>query len=104
MRRPSGPGGGSEYAEALSVTRDCFHDVIVAGAAADIALEITRNSFLSQDPLATNHVQGAHDHPRRAKSALQCVAILESGLQWMQLPIFGNALNGRNFCAIGLNC
>src|SRR3546814_19329610 len=46
-------------------------DVVVAGAAADVAFQLVANGILVRVRMALHEVDGAHDHARRAEAALQ---------------------------------
>src|SRR5580692_5564126 len=57
-------------AHRLGAGRDRLDDIVVARAAADIALELLADRmFLEIVALAAHHVDGGHDHARRAISA-----------------------------------
>ena len=47
--------------------------------------------------------RSGHDHSRRAKSALQPVALRKSNLNGVQVRPFGQALDGCDLGAIGLH-
>src|SRR3954447_8391811 len=68
-------GGGQLRATAVHyVLRRCdrLDDVVVAGAAAEIALETLTDFLLRQAVRMLLHqVDGRHDHARRAEAALQ---------------------------------
>src|SRR5476649_179641 len=56
-------------------------DVVIAGAAAEIAVEFMTDGFFIQFiALAPDHVDRGHHHARRAKSALQPVVLAEGFL------------------------
>lgn len=72
-----------------------FDDVVVAGAATDIAVELVADRFLVQiASVARNHVDGRHHHAWRAEAALQAVVFLEGSLNRMQLTVAGKPLDG----------
>src|SRR5262245_13038973 len=57
---------------------DRLHDVVVAGAAADVALELLADGLVVEAvALALHHVDRRHDHARRAEAALQAVIVAE---------------------------
>src|SRR6185295_9155914 len=61
-------------------------DVVIAGAAADIALELLPHGGLVEAAAVARHdVDRAHDHARRAIAALQAVIVAECRLHRMQL-------------------
>ena len=81
--RRLGGGVGAHLARAL---RDRLDDVVVAGAAADIAFELVADRRLVEVvALAVDHIDRGHDHARRAIAALQAVIVLERLLHRMQL-------------------
>src|ERR671937_328139 len=67
---------------------DGLDDVLVAGAAAEVALEPAPDLPIRQ-PVAVRAEQldAGHDHARRAKPALERVTLPERLLQRMQLPV-----------------
>src|SRR5690606_5018567 len=67
---------------------DRLHDVVVAGAAADVALELVADRVLVEalaEPV--HHVDRGHDHARRAEAALEAVVLVESLLHRMQRAV-----------------
>src|SRR5579872_6235641 len=74
---------------------DRFDDVVIAGAAADIALELMPDRRLVE-PLAepSHDIDGGHDHARRAEAALQPVILVESLLHGMEFAVAGEPLDG----------
>src|SRR4051812_23835401 len=65
-------------AHRLGRRQNCLHDVVVAGAAADVALELVADGlFVELSVIAADHVDGGHDHARRAEAALQSVMLAE---------------------------
>src|SRR5919109_1713592 len=83
---------------------DGLDDVLVAGAAADVALEPVPDLGLGQ-PVAvrTEELDAGHDHPRRAEAALERVALPEGLLERMQLAVPRQALDRRDLAAVGLD-
>ena len=80
-KRPCAPPG-----HRLRGGEDRLDDVVVAGAAADIAFELGAHGRLVEPVrMAADHVVGGHDHARRAEAALQAVMLLEGRLHRMQL-------------------
>src|SRR6202171_2819230 len=74
----------------------CGDDVVIAGAAADVAFQLLADGGLVElGPLAVNHVDGRHDHARRAEAALQAVVVAEGLLHGVQLRSLGETLDGR---------
>src|ERR1700747_278938 len=67
---------------------DRFDDVVVAGAAADIALEFFADGpLLERVALAVPQVDRGHDHAGRAEAALQAMVLAERLLHRMQLAV-----------------
>ena len=74
---------------------------MIAGAAADVALEFVADRVLVQGlALALHHVDGRHDHARRAEAALQAVVFAEGFLHRMQFAVLGQAFDGGNCDAV----
>src|ERR1051325_5779752 len=90
-------------AHSLRSVFDRAEDVVVAGAAADVAFEFVANALPIELWLAVDHVDGGHDHPRRAKAALESVVVAEGLLDGMELSILGKCLAGQDVCALGLH-
>src|SRR3546814_20335133 len=59
-------------------------DVVVAGAAADVAFQLVANGILVRVRMALHEVDGTHDHARRAEAALQGMMLAEGFLHRMQ--------------------
>src|SRR5215813_9628400 len=79
-------------------------DVVVAGAAADIAFELMTNGRLVEPAAMPLHdVDRGHDHAGRAEAALQTVIVAERLLHRMQLVALGDAFNGRDMAPVGLS-
>src|SRR5262249_43212528 len=79
---------------------DGLDDVLVAGAAAEVALQTAPNLRLGQTrPVRAEQLRGGHDDPRRAETALQAVPLPESLLERMELAVAGQALDGRDLGA-----
>src|SRR5215469_18209609 len=84
--------------------RDSLHDIVVAGAAAEIAFELMADGLIVElVALAVHHVDGGHDHARRAIAALQAVMLAEGLLHGMQRSVGRReALDGGNIGAVDL--
>src|ERR671930_2012899 len=84
---------------------DGLDDVLVAGAAAEVALEPAPDLLVGQ-PVAVRaeELDAGHDHPRRAEAALERMALPEGLLQRMQLAVVGETLDRRDLAAVGLDC
>src|SRR5207237_661898 len=69
-------------------SRDRLDDVVVAGAAAEIAFELLADGVLVElVALAVDHVHRGHHYARRAEAALQAVMLAERLLHRMQRPV-----------------
>jgi hypothetical protein len=81
-------------------------DVLIAGAAADVAFQLVADGFFIQvtGAMAIDHVDRAHDHPWCTEAALQTVMLAESGLDRVQIVRTADAFQGDNLGAIGLSC
>src|SRR5208283_857722 len=76
-------------------------DVVVAGAAADVAFErVADRGLVEFRALAIDEVDGRHDHARRAEAALQAMIVLEGLLHRVQLAVRGKALDRRHLRAV----
>src|SRR5574337_2033909 len=70
--------------------RDRFDDVVIAGAAADVALEpVPDRRLVEVCAFAIDEVDRGHDHARGAEPALQPVIVLERLLHRMQVAVLG---------------
>src|ERR1041385_5822966 len=78
-------------------------DVLIAGAAADVAFQLLADRRLVQiTAMPVHYVDGGHDHARRAVAALQAMIVAEGRLHRMQLLAFGDAFDGGDIGAVGL--
>src|ERR1700761_6952638 len=80
-----------------------LHDVLVAGAAAQVARYRPPHVFLGGIGVAVEQVLGRHHHPRRAEPALQAVLLPETLLDRVQLAGRGQALHGGDVTAVDLD-
>src|SRR5215472_14015769 len=87
----------------LGAGGDRLDDVLITGAAAEIAFELLANDLFGEIvTLAVNHVDRGHDHARRAKAALQPVMLAEGFLHWMQRrAIRREPFDGLDLMAVG---
>src|SRR5258708_12562490 len=60
------------------------HDVVVAGAAANVAGEVVTDFTLRRVRVFLEQLADTHDHPRCAEAALQSVMFVESPLDPLQ--------------------
>src|SRR5882672_754330 len=63
-----------------------LYDVLVAGAAAQVALEPVPDLVLRRVRIALEQVRGSHDHAGCAEAALQGVLLVERLLHRVQPP------------------
>src|SRR5438093_815588 len=78
-------------------------DVLVAGAAAEVARETLADLALRWRRVVLQQRHGRHDHPRRAEPALQPVLFPEAFLQRMQATVGREALDRGDRRAVGLD-
>src|SRR3954447_25189830 len=77
-------------------------DVLVAGAAAQVALEREPDLVLRQLPVGLlDDADRGHHHPRRAEAALEAVVLVEGPLDRMQRPVGREALDRQDLGAVG---
>src|SRR5205085_12129361 len=89
-------GGGVEHR---------FDDIVIAGAAADIAFQLVPDGLLVElAAMAMDDVDRRHDHARSTVTALQAVIVAESRLHRVQFVTFRDALDGGDAGACGLSC
>src|SRR5438552_1848575 len=83
---------------------DGLDDVLVAGAAADVALEPAPDLRIGE-PVAVRaeELDAGHDHPRRAEAALERVVLPEGLLERMELAGARETLDRRDLAAVGLD-
>jgi hypothetical protein len=87
----------------LGGTLHGLHDVMVASAAAEIALEAGTNLLLGWVRVASKEIVGGHDHARGAEAALQPVLDRKALLEWMQPPVLREPFDRENVGAVSLN-
>ena len=80
-----------------------LHNVVVAGAAAQVAVQSVTDFFFRGVWVLRKQVDGGHDHARRAETALKAVALLERLLNWVPFIFGRKTLNGRHLSAIDLD-
>src|SRR5579884_838444 len=78
-------------------------DVLVAGAATEVAVQRLSNLRLVGTPIALEQVDRRHDHSRRAIPALQAVLLDESLLDRMKRSIARQSLDGGEGGAVELD-
>src|SRR5690606_37388963 len=82
---------------------DRLHDVLVASAAAEVALQPVANLLFGRIRVALEQVGRGHDHAGRAVAALQAVLLPEAFLDRVQLAVLGHALDRRDLSTISLD-
>src|SRR5258705_7702478 len=81
-----------------------FDDIVVAGAAADVALQLMPDGILVEPAaVAIDDIDRRHDHARGAIAALQAVIVAECSLHRMQDVPLRDALDGGDIGAVGLS-
>ena len=85
-----------------SARLDGANDVLVSGAATQVSVQPLPYVLVVRVRISRNQVNRAHDHARRAKSALQSVVFPECRLHWMQFTFNSQPFDGRNISAFGL--
>src|SRR6185436_7777285 len=82
---------------------DGLHDIVIAGAAAEIAFELVADVGLGGLGIALDELRRRHDHARRAEAALEPVLLPESLLDRVELTVLRHSLDGRDLGPIGLD-
>jgi hypothetical protein len=82
---------------------DCVHNVLIAGATAEIPLKAVPDLSFSWIRVSFQNLLRHHNHARRTETALQCMFIPECFLDRVQIPITRQALNCENVFPVGLN-
>src|ERR1700742_1093532 len=87
--------GGLRDSHAPGGVKHRLDDVVVTGAAADIAFELLPDGrFVKLSAVAVHDIDRRHDHARRAVAALKSVIVAEGGLHRVQLIAFRDAFDG----------
>src|SRR5580765_884405 len=82
---------------------DRLDDVVIAGAAADVAVERLANLVFVRLRVLLQQVDRRHHHAGRAEPALQSVALAERRLHRVQLAVLAaEALDRRDLGALDL--
>src|SRR3974390_734775 len=80
------------------------NNIVIAGAAANIAVQLLANRRLVEVvPVASNHIDGGHNHARRAEAALEPVLLMKSSLHRMKFVAVRQAFEGRPRCSVILD-
>ncbi len=90
-------------AHLLGSPQDCLDDVLVAGAAAEVAGQCPANLVLRRVGVPLEQGLGRHHHAGRAEAALESVLLLEALLDRMQLARGGQTLDRLDLVAIRLH-
>src|ERR1700683_1079813 len=96
--------GGLRDLHAARGVEDRFDDVVIAGAAADVALKLLAQRHLIEiRSMAVDGVNRGHDPSGLTVPAWQSVIIAEGSLHRMQFVALGDAFDGRDARAVGLS-
>src|SRR6266540_4212126 len=82
---------------------DGLDDVVVAGAAAEVALQPVTDLGLRGPRVALEELGGRHDHARRAEAALKPVLLPEAFLDGVELAVLGHPLDGLDLRPLALD-
>ena len=82
---------------------DGVDDVLIAGAAAEIAGDAFANLAIGRRRVVVQERHRRHDHARRAVAALKAVLFPEPGLDRMQIAVLCQPLDGRDLRPAGLD-
>src|ERR1051326_1539812 len=82
---------------------DGIDDVLIAGAAADIAFDAVADLVVSRIGIALDDLFGGHDHARSAEAALGGVLVPEGILHGIEAAVFGESFDGEDIAAVGLD-
>jgi hypothetical protein len=78
-------------------------DVLVASATAQVTLEPLANFLVVRIGILFHEVERAHDHARRAETALQAVMLAKRFLHRVQLAVFRQALDSQDVRTFSLH-
>src|SRR6266536_5468095 len=73
---------------------DGLDDVVIPGAATEVALQPVADLGLRRSRIALEELGGRHDHARSAEAALEPVLLPEAFLDRVELAVLGHALDG----------
>src|SRR3954470_9245637 len=97
-------GGGGPFAHNPGGLADGEHDVVVARAAADVALDGVPDLVVRRVVVPGQQVGGRHDPPGGAEPALAAMPLPEGVLERMELARgAGHALDRRDARPVGLH-
>src|SRR3954451_20728905 len=100
---PPCDGSGGLAGHFLRGVLDRLDDVLVAGAAAEVALDAAPDLLLARRGIVLEEIDASHDHARRAEAALEPVLLPEAALDRVQLAILRQPLDRLEVGAIGLD-
>jgi hypothetical protein len=80
----------------------CFHNVLVSGAAADIAFQAVPDFLVGGVGVALEQFHHRHNHTGSAVAALKAVIVPEGFLDGVQVTILGQPFNGGEVGPVGL--
>src|SRR4030095_3560217 len=80
-----------------------LHDVLVPGAAAQIARDRLADLLLARALAALEERAAGHEHPGGAEAALQRVLLGEAFLDRMELAALLQAFDGAHLASVGLH-
>src|SRR5690242_4271473 len=94
--------GEVRFGHRLGARSDGHDDVLIAGAAAEITLQLLADDLIGEVvPLAVNEVDRGHDHAGRAEAALQTMMLAKRFLHRMQRrTVRRQALDGLDLVAV----
>src|SRR5215208_3087415 len=82
---------------------DGLHDVLVAGATAQVPFQAFSYLLLRRIGILLQQADGGHDHARRAVAALQAVRLVEGLLHRMPHAVLRNAPDGGDLVPVSLH-
>src|SRR6266567_1947821 len=99
---PPSVGSGSRAGHLLRGVLNRLDDVLIAGAAAEVAFDAPTNLLLTGRRVVLEEVDARHDHAGRAEAALKAVLLPESALDRVKLAVLGQALDRLKIRPISL--
>src|SRR5579883_751523 len=106
LRRTGAPipvSGMSFPPHRMGAGADGLHDIVVAGAAADVALKPFADFPFARVGMVLHQIQRAHHHAGGAETTLQAMIVTERLLHRVQLPVLGQPFDGEDVSAFGLD-
>src|SRR5882757_11554427 len=87
----------ADLSHCLRAGRDRLDDIMITGAAADIAFKLLADGLVVERvALARHHIDRRHDHAGCAEAALQAVIVAERLLHRVQRRAIGEPLDGEH--------